>query len=185
MATAYLMSAPASTDHPASMTQSAATTPLSGDAYDERLRRADMAIGYRIMREIEVAPGWWGIAREIGETVSAQVANEYCDEQNAVTMDLNRAKRHRYTVDPIYPERDGGMTPSIAPASAPQSANDTAAHEASSFVRTNRAAVRTRICQDIIVELSAMDARSMSPADTDRLASAQAELDKLTAGSIR
>lgn len=62
---------------------------------------------------------------------------------------------------------------------------DRAAHEAGSFVRTNRAAVRTRICQDIIIELSAMDARTMSPTDSDRLASAQAELDELTAGSLR
>ncbi|WP_393057698.1 hypothetical protein [Streptomyces sp. LN549] len=84
----------------------AAASPLPGDAYEERLRRSEMAIGYRIMREIEVAPGWWGIAREVGETVSAQVANEYCAEQNAVTMDLNRAKRHHYTADPIYAATD-------------------------------------------------------------------------------
>ncbi|MFE9855545.1 hypothetical protein [Streptomyces sp. NPDC005780] len=76
------------------------------------------------------------------------------------------------------------MTPSIAPASTLTPA-DTAAHEAGSYIRTSRTAVRTRICQETIVELSGKDARSMTPADVDRLAEAQAELDRLTAGSVR
>ncbi|MGH3584696.1 MAG: hypothetical protein ACRDQ0_00065 [Pseudonocardia sp.] len=65
-----------------------------------------------------------------------------------------------------------------APALSPA---DAAAHQAASHVRSNRTEVRTRICQATILELSAMDTRVMTPADVDRLASAQAELDQLTA----
>jgi hypothetical protein len=64
---------------------------------------------------------------------------------------------------------------------------DVAAHQAASYVRparntgTDRAAVRFRICRDTIAELSAKDARAMTPADFDRLAQAQAELAEITA----
>ncbi|MFD9443387.1 hypothetical protein [Streptomyces sp. NPDC060001] len=72
----------------------------------EALRRvrAGQATGYRIMRSTEVAPGWWGKRREVGETGSAAVANNFCDEQNAVTMDPNRAKRIQFSAEPIYTE---------------------------------------------------------------------------------
>lgn len=68
--------------------------------------------------------------------------------------------------------------PSMSPA-------DRAAHEAGSYVRSSRTAVRTRICQEAIVELSGKDARSMTLADFDRLAQAQAELNELTARTLR
>ncbi|MDX2732855.1 hypothetical protein [Streptomyces sp. PA03-2a] len=43
-----------------------------------------------------------------------------------------------------------------------------------------RAVVRTQICRDEIDRLSAMDARTMTPADFDQLAQAQAELSQLS-----
>ncbi|MET8404467.1 hypothetical protein [Streptomyces sp900116325] len=72
------------------------------------------------------------------------------------------------------------MTPSIAPRT-PMTATDVDAHAAASHVRTiDRASVRTRICRDEIARLSAMDARTMTPADFDQLAQAQAELAELS-----
>ncbi|WP_030917376.1 hypothetical protein [Streptomyces sp. NRRL B-24720] len=72
------------------------------------------------------------------------------------------------------------MTPSIAPA-FPMTSTDTDAHAAASHVRTtDRVSVRTRICRDEIARLSAMDARTMTPADFDQLAQAQAELAQLS-----
>ncbi|MFE5958925.1 hypothetical protein [Streptomyces rubiginosohelvolus] len=55
---------------------------------------------------------------------------------------------------------------------------DIAAHAAGSHVR--RSAVRTQVCQETILDLSARDARTLSPADMDRLSAAHAELDRLT-----
>jgi hypothetical protein len=58
---------------------------------------------------------------------------------------------------------------------------DRLAHEAASYVRTaDRTSIRTRICRDTIARLSAMDARTMAPADFDHLAQAQAELAQLS-----
>ncbi|MFF2184588.1 hypothetical protein [Streptomyces sp. NPDC058155] len=65
---------------------------------------AEQIVGFRIMRETEIAPSWWAQAKEIGETVSATVADKFCTEQNNVTMNPNRVKRHRYYADPIYAE---------------------------------------------------------------------------------
>lgn len=56
---------------------------------------------FRIMRQTEVAPGWWGAPVEIGETGSATVADRFCTEQNAVTMDPNRSKRIEFYAEPI------------------------------------------------------------------------------------
>ncbi|WP_179894560.1 hypothetical protein [Streptomyces sp. f150] len=44
----------------------------------------------------------------------------------------------------------------------------------------HRAEVRAQICQETILDLSARDARAMTPADVDRLSAAHAELDRLT-----
>ncbi|MFD3999883.1 hypothetical protein [Streptomyces rubiginosohelvolus] len=71
------------------------------------------------------------------------------------------------------------MTPPISPPAAPMSQADVDAHRESTHVRT---AVRTRVCQETILDLSARDARTLSPADMDRLSDAHAELDRLTAG---
>ncbi|MEU1327222.1 hypothetical protein [Streptomyces microflavus] len=68
----------------------------------ERVSRADQIIAFRIMRETEIAPSWWARPIEIGETVSGFVADQFCTEQNAETMDRNRLKRHRYYAEPIY-----------------------------------------------------------------------------------
>ena len=69
----------------------------------------------------------------------------------------------------------------LAPIAPAMSTNDAAAHRAASYVRTiDRAAVRSRICRDEIDRLSAMDARTMTPADFDQLAQAQAELAQLS-----
>lgn len=46
----------------------------------------------------------------------------------------------------------------------------------------HRAEVRAQVCQETILDLSARDARTLSPADMDRLSDAHAELDRLTAG---
>lgn len=73
------------------------------------------------------------------------------------------------------------MTPSIAPTSPAKTPAEQAAHRAASYVRTaDRASVRSRICRDEIARLSAMDARTMTPADFDQLAQAQAELAQLS-----
>jgi hypothetical protein len=69
----------------------------------------------------------------------------------------------------------------------PMSQADADAHQESSHVRparnasTDRVAVRSRICRDAIAQLSAMDAREMTPGDFDRLAQAKAELAEITA----
>lgn len=72
----------------------------------------------------------------------------------------------------------GATLAPIAPAMSP---TDAAAHRAASYVRTiDRALVRTRIRRDEIARLAAMDARTMTPADFDQLAQAQAELAQLS-----
>ncbi|GGJ87021.1 hypothetical protein GCM10011583_18280 [Streptomyces camponoticapitis] len=78
-------------------------------------------------------------------------------------------------------ERTGGA-PTPAPTLSPA---DVAAHAAASFVRNtsagvNRSAARAEICRETIERLSAMDARDLSGAQFDLLASARAELDSLT-----
>jgi multidrug resistance efflux pump len=73
------------------------------------------------------------------------------------------------------------MTPSIAPQSPAKTPAEQAAQAAASYVRTtDRIAVRTRICRDEIARLCAIDARTMTPADFDQLAQAQAELAQLS-----
>ncbi|MGY4930341.1 hypothetical protein ACWD7T_04325 [Streptomyces sp. 900116325] len=63
----------------------------------------------------------------------------------------------------------------------PMSQADAEAHRRASHVRTaDRTSIRTRICRDEIARLSAMDARTMTPADFDQLAQAQAELAQLS-----
>ncbi|MFJ8871066.1 hypothetical protein ACIRD6_35605 [Streptomyces sp. NPDC102473] len=57
--------------------------------------------GFRIMRETEIAPAWWGKPTEVGETVSATVADRFCREQNTVTMNPNRSKRIQFWAEPI------------------------------------------------------------------------------------
>ncbi|MGW3594981.1 hypothetical protein [Streptomyces sp. NPDC005167] len=72
----------------------------------------------------------------------------------------------------------GATLAPIAPVLSPA---DVAAHWEASYVRTtDRAAVRTGICRDEIARLSAMEARTMTPADFDQLAQAQAELAQLS-----
>lgn len=56
------------------------------------------------MRETEIAPSWWARPVEIGETGSIFVADRFCAEQNNVTMNPNRARPHRYFVEPVYAE---------------------------------------------------------------------------------
>ena len=67
-----------------------------------RAAQAAQITGFRIMRQFEIAPGWWGQPSEVGETGSATVADSFCREQNAVTLDPNRSKRIEYYADPIY-----------------------------------------------------------------------------------
>ncbi|MFD9564388.1 hypothetical protein [Streptomyces sp. NPDC059994] len=90
-----------------------APAPDAASLYDQahpaeaaRRRRllAERVIGFRIMRETEVAPGWWGRAVEVGETGSGTVADLFCREQNAMTMDPNRVKRIQFYSEPIYAE---------------------------------------------------------------------------------
>lgn len=76
------------------------TAPLPPAA--ARAAQAAQIIGFRIMRRTEIAPGWWGQPAEVGDTPSATVADSFCREQNAVTMDANRTKRIEYYADPIY-----------------------------------------------------------------------------------
>lgn len=64
--------------------------------------QAAQITGFRIMRKFEVAPGWWGQPSEVGDTPSATVADSFCREQNAVTLNPNRSKRIEYYADPIY-----------------------------------------------------------------------------------
>lgn len=62
---------------------------------------AEQITGFRIMRQTEIAPGWWGTASEVGETGSATVVDTFCTQQNKVTMDPNRAKRILFYADPV------------------------------------------------------------------------------------
>jgi hypothetical protein len=94
--------------------------PSADTAYGRQLL-AEQTIGFRIMRQTEIAPGWWGQAVEVGDTGSATVAYNFCREQNAVTMDLNRPKMIQYFADPIYAE--------------PMSENDRLAHVEGGHVR--------------------------------------------------
>lgn len=59
-------------------------------------------VGFRIMRETEIAPEWWGQPSEVGETGSATVVYNFCAGQNAVTMNPNRTKRIHFYADPIF-----------------------------------------------------------------------------------
>lgn len=68
----------------------------------ERAAQAAQITGFRIMRQTEIAPGWWGTPSEVGDTPSATVAYNFCTEQNKVTLNPNRAKRIEYYADPIY-----------------------------------------------------------------------------------
>ncbi|MFW3474437.1 hypothetical protein [Streptomyces microflavus] len=73
--------------------------------------------------ETEIAPAWWARPTEIGETSSATVAMTFCDKQNAVTLDRNRAKRHRYYADPIYAtDSDPDVDEALRRARAPRTA---------------------------------------------------------------
>mgnify|MGYP001563254292 CR=1 FL=1 len=74
--------------------------------------------GFRIMRRTEVAPGWWAQPTEVGETGSATVADSFCREQNAVTMDANRTKRIEYYADPIYADGTEPLPPAAEAALA-------------------------------------------------------------------
>lgn len=70
--------------------------------------------GFRIMRQTEITPGWWGQSTEVGETGSATVADSFCTKQNAVTMDANRDKRILFYADPITAESDREPTAATA-----------------------------------------------------------------------
>lgn len=72
--------------------------------------QAAQITGFRIMRQTEITPGWWGQASEVGETGSATVADSFCTKQNAVTMDANRDKRILFYADPITAESDRELT---------------------------------------------------------------------------
>ncbi|MFH9823035.1 hypothetical protein [Streptomyces bobili] len=76
---------------------------LTPSSPETRAAAAEQIIGFRIMRETEIAPHWWATPIEIGETGSIVVADQFCAEQNKVTLDPNRVKRHRYYIDPIIP----------------------------------------------------------------------------------
>lgn len=78
-----------------------AEQPSPASTPETRILLASQTSGFRIMRETEVAPSWWGTPREVGETGSATVAHHFCDEQNAVTMNPNRSKRIQYFAEPI------------------------------------------------------------------------------------
>ncbi|MDX3714403.1 hypothetical protein PV733_36860 [Streptomyces europaeiscabiei] len=64
--------------------------------------QAAQITGFRIMRQTEIAPGWWGKATEVGETGSSIVAYNFCTQQNKVTLDPNRTKRIEFYTDPVY-----------------------------------------------------------------------------------
>jgi hypothetical protein len=100
-----------------------ATAPVlpSADTARGRQLLAEQIVGFRIMRQTEIAPGWWGQAVEVGDTGSGKVAHQFCMEQNRVTMNLNRPKMIQYFAEPIYAE--------------PMSENDRLAHDKASHVR--------------------------------------------------
>lgn len=77
------------------------TEPTQQPAGQPTPTTAALITDFRIMRSTEIAPGWWGQPREVGETPSGTVADSFCREQNAVTMDVNRSKRIEYYADPI------------------------------------------------------------------------------------
>ncbi|ARF75697.1 hypothetical protein B7C62_28155 [Kitasatospora albolonga] len=79
------------------------THPITCDSTPERIAaRAAQIVAFRIMRETEIAASWWARPIEIGETVSGEVAYKFCTEQNTVTLNPNRIKRHRYYAEPVY-----------------------------------------------------------------------------------
>jgi hypothetical protein len=102
---------------PAPVSAERTTAPLPPLAAAARAAEAAQIAGFRIMRSTEVAPGWWGQPREVGETGSAAVADSFCREQNAVTMDPNRPKRIMYSADPIYADGPAAEAPPTAPLS--------------------------------------------------------------------
>lgn len=69
---------------------------------ESRAKAAEQIAGFRIMRRREAAPGWWGIAIEIGDTRSGTVAYDFCTQQNKVSMDPNRDRRAEYYSEPMY-----------------------------------------------------------------------------------
>lgn len=71
---------------------------------EERADRAVQVVGFRIMKQTEIAPGWWGQPVEVGETGSGTVAHQFCTGQNKVTMQLNRPKMIEFFAEPIYTE---------------------------------------------------------------------------------
>lgn len=105
MVNAQLSGAPSRADHP---TDSDPNT-------DELLLQAATSpiIGWRIMREDEIAPAWFSTGKEVGETVGASVANEFCRQQNEITMNPNRSVRIMFYADPIFaePATDDGPRP--------------------------------------------------------------------------
>ncbi|MEU5322979.1 hypothetical protein AB0G67_40445 [Streptomyces sp. NPDC021056] len=76
--------------------------PHPGDFVHQAAPTAGQIVGFRVMRETEIAPHWWATPTEIGETVSGPVAFGFCDKQNKVTMNPDRVKQHRYFVEPVY-----------------------------------------------------------------------------------
>lgn len=152
------------------------TAPIPADL-EVRARLAEQIIGFRIMKQTEIAPGWWGQPVEVGETGSATVAMTFCDRENAVTLDPNRSKRIQYFAEPIYAEPE------------PMSENDRLAHEKASHVRrTGPAALRLRTAAraagynpDDKAALAAL--ACVAGVDTSRLADAftgRAPLDRVT-----
>ncbi|MBK3547857.1 hypothetical protein [Streptomyces sp. MBT60] len=95
--------------------------PTCDNTPDRIAHLAAQITGFRIMRETEIAPSWWARPIEIGETVSGEVAHRFCTEQNAVTLDRNRLKKHRYYAEPIYAtDSDPDMDEALRRARAPR-----------------------------------------------------------------
>lgn len=109
-----------STGAPAAPITTPAAMPSADTAHGRQLLAAQI-IGFRIMKQTEIAPGWWGQPVEVGETGSGTVAHQFCMDQNKVTMQLNRPKMIQFFAEPIFAE--------------PMSSADRAAHEAASYVR--------------------------------------------------
>jgi hypothetical protein len=89
-----------------------------------RAAQAAQITGFRIMRKFEIAPGWWGQPREVGDN--------FCREQNAVTLNPNRSKRIEYYAEPVCADAGAPIPPAMSPA-------DITAHTAASYVRPNPA----------------------------------------------